>query len=87
MTSAKRVAPLPEVPTLDEAGVKAFEVTQWFGVFAPAGPAPQVVARLQREIAAIMHDPADAQRMTAEGSQIFANSPADFARAMQAEYT
>ncbi len=86
VTSTKRVAPLPEVPTLDEAGVKAFEVTQWFGVFAPTGTAPQVVARLQREIAAVMHEPANAQRMTAEGSEVVANSPTDFARVMQAEY-
>ncbi|HJQ63921.1 MAG TPA: tripartite tricarboxylate transporter substrate binding protein [Burkholderiales bacterium] len=86
VTSVKRAAPLAEVPTLTEAGVKAFEVTQWFGVFAPVGTPAQIVARLQREIAAVLHDPADAQRMSAAGSEVVGNTPAEFARVMQAEY-
>jgi tripartite-type tricarboxylate transporter receptor subunit TctC len=86
VTSAKRVAPLPEAPTLDEAGGQGFEVTQWFGVFAPASTPFQVVARLQREIMGVMHESAGVQRMTAEGSEIVANSPADFARVVRAEY-
>jgi tripartite-type tricarboxylate transporter receptor subunit TctC len=86
VTSAKRVTPLPEIPTLDEAGVKSFEVTQWFGVFAPAGTATQIVSRLQREIAAVKQDSVESQRMRAEGSEIVVSSPAGFARVMKAEY-
>jgi tripartite-type tricarboxylate transporter receptor subunit TctC len=86
VTSTQRVVLLPEVPTLDEAGVKAFEVTQWFGVFAPPGTTPEIVARVQRDIAAILRDPEHAQRMAAEGSEAVANSPAQFARVMTSEY-
>ena len=86
VTSVKRVALLAEVPTLEEAGVKPFEVTQRFGVFAPPATAPQIVARVQREIAAIMREPEQAQRMAAEGSQAVVNSPAEFARVLRSEY-
>lgn len=86
VTSTKRVALLADIPTLDEAGVKAFEVTQWFGVFAPSGTPPEVAARVHRELAAILRDPDQAQRMAAEGSEVVANAPADFARVMRTEY-
>ena len=86
MTSAKRITPLPAMPTLDEAGLKPFEVTQWFAVLAPARTPAQVVARLQREIAAVLRNPADSQHMIAEGSEAVGNSPAEFAHAMRQEY-
>lgn len=86
VTSTTRVALLADIPTLDEAGVKAFEVTQWYGVFAPSGASPEVIARVQREIAAILRDPDQAQRMAAEGSEVVGNSPAAFARVMRTEY-
>lgn len=86
VTSAKRITPLPAIPTLDEAGLKPFEVTQWFAVLAPARTPAQVVARLQREIAAVLRNPADSQHMIAEGSEAVGNSPAEFAHAMRQEY-
>ena len=57
-TGATRSAVLPEVPTLDEAGVKGFEATAWFGVLAPAGTPRPVVERLGREVDAAARDPA-----------------------------
>ena len=87
VTSGKRVSPLADVPTLEEAGVKDFEVTQWFGVLAPAGTPAPLVARLQREIAAILRNPGDAKHMIAEGSEAVGNSPAEFARVMQREHS
>lgn len=54
VTSAKRLASLPGVPTLAEAGAPNFEMQSWQGVFAPAGTPKPVVERLAREIAAIV---------------------------------
>lgn len=58
VTSASRLAALPNVPTMGEAGMKNFVVEQWQAVFAPAGTPPQVVDRLNREINASLKDPA-----------------------------
>jgi len=86
VTSARRVALLPAVATLDESGLTGFEVTQWFGVFAPSRTPVARVARLHREIAAVLLEKEQAQRMSNEGSQVVASAPADFAREMRAEY-
>ena len=86
VTSTKRISLLPDLPTLDEAGVKGFEVTQWFGVFAPPGTPSEITSRVQREIAAILSEKEQAQRMAAEGSEILGNTPAEFAREVRAEY-
>jgi len=86
VTSVKRVALLPDVPTLDESASRGFEVTQWFGVFAPPCTGREVTARLQREISAVLQEPDQAQRMAAEGSTPVGASPAGFARELAAEY-
>jgi tripartite-type tricarboxylate transporter receptor subunit TctC len=57
-TGAARSAVLPDVPTLDEAGVKGFEATAWFGVLAPAGTPRAVLERLGRETDAVAREPA-----------------------------
>ena len=57
VTSLKRTARLPEVPTLDESGLARFEVTQWYGVFAPGRTPADRVAWMQKEIAAILSAP------------------------------
>ena len=49
VTSLKRTSRLPEVPTLDEAGLTRFEVTQWYGVFAPAKTPAARVERIQKK--------------------------------------
>src|SRR5882724_7025452 len=56
VTSAKRTEALPEVPTVAEAGVPGYASTQWYGVLAPAGTPPQIVARLHDGIVQARHD-------------------------------
>ncbi|TCZ58574.1 Bug family tripartite tricarboxylate transporter substrate binding protein [Roseicella aquatilis] len=69
-TGAARSGVLPDVPTLDEAGVAGFEATAWFGILAPAGlPAP-VLARLGREVDAVAQDPAFRARMGELGADL-----------------
>ncbi len=69
-TGLTRSAVLPNLPTMDEAGLKGFETTAWFGVLAPAGlPAP-VLARLSQEIDAIVKEPAFHARMAEFGGEM-----------------
>jgi len=54
VTSAKRSAELPEVPTLIEAGLAGFDMTTWYAVYVTAGSPPEIVARLQAELARVV---------------------------------
>jgi tripartite-type tricarboxylate transporter receptor subunit TctC len=56
VTSKKRIAPLPNVPTMDEAGLKGFEVTVWHGLYAPKGTPKQVVDALTKALQAALKD-------------------------------
>jgi tripartite-type tricarboxylate transporter receptor subunit TctC len=85
VTSRKRAAVLPEVPTVAESGLKGFEALQWFGVFAPAGTRGEVVMRLNTEIAKILHNGEMRERLTKLASEVLANSPEEFAAFQKAE--
>ena len=85
VTSLQRTPRLPDVPTLDESGLKRFEVTQWYGVFAPAKTPVARVSLLQREIAAILKQPDMTERIAVEGSLAVGNSAPEFARLIAAE--
>ncbi len=69
-TGATRSAALPDVPTLDEAGVKGFEATAWFGILAPAATPRAVVERLGRETDAVARDPAFRGRIEPLGGDL-----------------
>ena len=70
VTGSTRLADLPDVPTLAEAGVKGYESTGWFGVVAPAATPPAVVARLQSELQAVLTDPAVLAQARAIGVEL-----------------
>lgn len=78
ITTRKRSPALPEVPTLDEAGVPGFEVDQWFGIITPLKVPPAIVARLAKDIVAVVHAPDVAQRFSADGSTPVGSSPQAF---------
>ncbi len=77
--SPKRSPLFPEVPTLDEAGLKGFDADSVFGFYAPAGTPPAVVARLNREINRILGTPAVKEKIAALGGEALPLSPAEFA--------
>ncbi len=79
VTSLKRSAALPDVPTFDEQGVKGYEVLNWFGLFAPAGTPKEIVDRLQAEAAAMMNDPKTREMLTGEGAEPVVSKPEVFA--------
>lgn len=85
VTTAKRSAVLPDVPTLEEAGLKGFDIGTWFGVLAPAATPKEVVTRLSAEMVKIIHSPDFARRMSEIGAQPIGDKPEEMARLIQQE--
>jgi len=85
VTGQTRLADLPDVPTLAEAGVKGYESTGWFGVVAPAGTPPAVVARLQTDLHAVLTDPAVMAQARAIGVELTPMTSAEFGRFIASE--
>ncbi len=79
VTSRTRVAVMPDLPTFSEAGIKDYEVLNWFGLFAPAGTPQPIIDRLQQEAAAMFAEKETKDRLAAEGAEPVASKPADFA--------
>jgi len=79
VTSAQRLAELPDVPTMAEAGVKDMVVTAWFGLVAPAGTPPDVIDTLYAATRDVVRSPEISERFRAMGGQAGGNTPAEFA--------
>lgn len=82
---AKRSAVLPNVPTLDEAGVKGFEVAGWSGFLAPARTPQAIVQQLNSEVLKILAQPDTKERILALGMEPASTTPEEFAAFMNAE--
>ncbi|QEK90613.1 tripartite tricarboxylate transporter substrate binding protein [Achromobacter insolitus] len=78
VTSDKRLAELPDVPTMAEAGVKDMVVTAWFGLVAPAGTPRDVVDKLYIATRDVVRSPDISDRFKAMGGQAGGNTPAEF---------
>ena len=85
VTSAKRSPIAAEVPTVAESGLPGFEQTTWNGLLAPAKTPPAVIARLAREIDAVLKLPALRERFAAEGVDTGGIPPAQLAANIKAE--
>jgi tripartite-type tricarboxylate transporter receptor subunit TctC len=85
VTGAKRSPAIPELPTVAESGVPGFEARQWYGALAPAGTPAEIVARLNKEMVAIVQSPEVAGRLQKEGSEPIGSTPDEFARYIKAE--
>ncbi len=79
VTGMRRWPLLPEVPTLAEAGVAGFDKYNWFGILAPAGTPEAIVTILNRELVAIMRDPALQKWLESQGAEAAGGSSEDFA--------
>ena len=75
VTSRERSPLLPQLPTLDESGVKGYEVNTWFGFVAPAGTPAEIVARLHDTIAKIVTLPANRHKLAAQGFELAPTTP------------
>ena len=85
ITTPKRTTYAPNVPTVDEAGVKGFDVVTWNGAFAPVGTPPEVIATLNREMRATLSDPELVQRYTELGLEPLPTTPEELAARLRAE--
>ena len=85
VTSAKRSPAAPELPTVDEIALPGFEANTWHGVVVPAGTPGAVVARLNREIVAILHLPDVIERLSGQGAEPVGSTPEEFAAYIRAE--
>jgi len=85
VTSTKRLPNLPDVPTLDEAGVKGYESLSWSGIMAPAGTPKRVIDKLNAAIDKILRDPDVKQRFASLGVDPVGGPPEAFSRHIRAE--
>lgn len=85
VTTKKRSPALPDVPTLDEAGLKGFDQGTWFGVLAPAATPKDIVARLNTEIAKIVKSPEFRKKMEDMGAEPIGNTQSEMAVQIKAD--
>ncbi|MGH8788732.1 MAG: tripartite tricarboxylate transporter substrate binding protein [Cupriavidus necator] len=86
VTSAKPSPALPGVPTIAQAaGLPQYEASSWFGMLAPAGTPPDVIHRIQQEVAKALNAPAVRERLQAQGAEPVGNTPEQFAAFIRAE--
>lgn len=88
VSSPKRLGALPDVPTVAETGVPGtagFEADQWYGLVAPAGTPPEIVARLNQQINASLNSEEVARRMASEGAEATPTTPQAFAQLIDKE--
>lgn len=85
VTTAKRSSALPDVPTLDEAGLKGFDIGTWFGVLAPVATPKDVLARLSTEMVKVIQSADFRKRMEEIGAEPIGNSPDQMAAQIKSD--
>ncbi|MCP3025075.1 Bug family tripartite tricarboxylate transporter substrate binding protein [Cupriavidus basilensis] len=86
VTSAKRAEALPETPTMAEAGVKNLVTGAWFGLFAPKGTPPEVIARLNKAVTEAVNSPDMRKKLLLQGAEPMQYTPESFGKFVVAEY-
>lgn len=85
VTTLKRSPLLAELPTISEQGLRGFDISTWFGIFAPAGTPLEIIARLNAETVRILHTPEMKERLVILGAEPVGNRPDEFAAFIKAE--
>ncbi len=85
VTSAARIAPLPEVPTIAESGVPGYDATSWYGLLAPARTPRAIIDKLNAEVVKAVRAPELRDRLHNEGAMAVGNTPEQFAAFIQRE--
>jgi tripartite-type tricarboxylate transporter receptor subunit TctC len=87
VTSAKRLAVMPELPTISESGVPGYEFVTWFGVLAPAGTPPEIIQRLYVALEQTIESPDVKKLIAAQGADLVGTTPQEFSGFLQQEMT
>jgi len=85
VTTSKRAPSLPEVPTMEEAGVPDFDISSWFGLLAPAGTPAPIVSRLHAEAVKVLARDDVKSTLGAQGLDVRSSTPAEFAAHIKSE--
>jgi len=85
VTTAKRTAILPDIPTVAESGLPGFDLATWHGIVAPAATPKEILATLDRTIVAALHDPAVREALMKIGEDVVAGSQDEFAAFIKSE--
>jgi tripartite-type tricarboxylate transporter receptor subunit TctC len=85
VTSAKRIGPLPEVPTVAESGLAGYEASVWYGVVAPARTPREIIAKLNAEIVKIMRERGNRDKIAASDFEPTVSTPGEFGDFIRAE--
>jgi tripartite-type tricarboxylate transporter receptor subunit TctC len=85
VTSAKRAAAAPDVPTIAEAGVPGFDVNPWFGLLGPAGMPAAVTRQINADVAAALQEKETIERFTGQGAEPLVTTPEQFLALLQAD--
>jgi tripartite-type tricarboxylate transporter receptor subunit TctC len=85
VTTARRAAAMPDVPTIAEGGVPGYEAVQWWGLLVPAATPAEIVARLHKDSVSVLTAPDIRERFVREGMDVVAGAPQEFAAYIRAE--
>jgi len=85
VTTTRRAAAAPEVPTMEQAGVPRFDISNWFAYFVPAATLPEVIGKLNAEINRALKEPDVKEKLAGVGAEAMGSSPAELAGYMRAE--
>jgi len=85
VTGRRRSPLMPAVPTLAESGLPGYEAGSWYGMLAPAGTPPPIIARLHDAIVRALAQPEVRERLAAEGAEVIGGTPEEFAATIEAE--
>jgi tripartite-type tricarboxylate transporter receptor subunit TctC len=87
VTTAERSKLVPELPTMAEAGLPGFDISTWYGFFAPAGTPPAIIAKWNAEVGRILNAPDVRAKLMADGAEPAPNTPEQFAQMIARELT
>ena len=85
VTSTRRIAALPEVPTMQEAGIPGYEVVGWNGLLAPAGTPKEIISRIHADIQRLLQRPEVREWMASQALESVGSRPEEFAAVIQAD--
>lgn len=85
VTSPSRSSDLPNVPTMIEAGVKGYDVTSWWGLFAPAGTPTEIISKINKDVNTLLQDPEVVKLIDQQGAQPKPSSPEELSKLVNSE--